>query len=94
MNNSLTLAIVFLSAGLLFTTATINTAAYAGGDDDRDKKKYKDGDGSEVNKAKAEHNSKSAILDCDKNIFKESFNGDTNTNSFCQVLLQNSLPTP
>ena len=65
MNNN-TLAIVFLMAGTLLTTAvtTMVPAAYAGGDDD-----YHNGDG---NKLKAEDNSAGAIADCDNNDVEEA----------------------
>jgi hypothetical protein len=55
MNNNI-LAIVFLMAGTLLTTAvTVVPAAYAGGDDDNG------------NKNKAEDESAAAIADCDDN---------------------------
>jgi hypothetical protein len=54
MNKSI-LALVFLIAGTLLTTAvTVLPAAYAGGDDDG-------------NKNKAEDDSAAAIADCDRN---------------------------
>jgi hypothetical protein len=54
--NKAILALVFLMAGTLLTTAiTAVPAAYAGGDDDDD------------NKNKAEDNSAAAIADCDDN---------------------------
>jgi hypothetical protein len=75
MNNSKTiLALVFLVAGTLLTTAAITTmvpVVYADDDhkdhdkDDHDKKHDgKDGDG---NKNKAEDDSAAAIADCDDN---------------------------
>ena len=57
MNNNTILAITFLMAGTLLTTAitTMVPAAYAGGDD---------GDG---NKQKVDDESAGAIADCDDN---------------------------
>jgi hypothetical protein len=58
MNNNTILAIVFLMAGTLLTTAvTMLPAAYAGGDNDN-------GDG---NKQKVEDESAGSIADCDDN---------------------------
>jgi hypothetical protein len=58
MNNNTILAIVFLMAGTLLTTAvTMVPAAYAGGDNDN-------GDG---NKQKVEEESAGSIADCDNN---------------------------
>jgi hypothetical protein len=58
MNNNTILAIVFLMAGTLLTTAvTMLPAAYAGGDNDN-------GDG---NKQKVEDGSAGSIADCDDN---------------------------
>jgi len=64
MNNNV-LALVFLTAGTLLTTAvTIVPAAYAGGDDhDDDNGDHDHGD----NKNKAEDESAAAIADCDDN---------------------------
>ena len=58
MKNNTILAIVFLMAGTLLTTAvTMVPAAYAGGDNDN-------GDG---NEQKVEDESAGAIADCDNN---------------------------
>jgi hypothetical protein len=68
MNNNTILAIVFLIVGTLLTSIVTMVpvpAAYAGGDDDHDDKKYKKGD--EGNKQKVEDESAGAIADCDKN---------------------------
>ena len=61
MNNNTILAIAFLIAGTLLTSAVITMVpvAYAGGDDDDD-----NGDG---NKLKVEDDSAGAIADCDDN---------------------------
>ena len=63
MNNNTILAIAFLLAGTLLSgLSTMAMApAYAGGDDDYDKK---DGDG---NKQKVQDESAGAIADCDNN---------------------------
>jgi hypothetical protein len=59
MNNNTTLAIAFLLAGTLLTTAvTIVPAAYAGGEDN---------DSGDGNKQKVEDESAGAIADCDYN---------------------------
>ncbi|HKG87543.1 MAG TPA: hypothetical protein VKA95_04400 [Nitrososphaeraceae archaeon] len=61
MNNNTILAITFLMAGTLLTTAitTMVPAAYAGGDDDG-------------NKQKVDDESAGAIADCDDNDVEEA----------------------
>ena len=75
MNNNTILAIAFLMAGTLLTSAvTMVPAAYAEGDDDddrhdgkdRDKDRWSSDDG-DGNKLKAEDNSAGSIADCDNN---------------------------
>ncbi len=62
LNNNTILALVFLMAGTLLTTAAVTMvpAAYAGEDDHDDD----NGDG---NKIKAEDESQVALADCDNN---------------------------
>jgi hypothetical protein len=61
MNNNTILALVFLMAGTLLTTAVTMVPAYAGGDNDNDN------DSGDGNKQKVEEESAGSIADCDNN---------------------------
>jgi hypothetical protein len=61
MNNNTILALVFLMAGTLLTTAVTMVPAYAEGDNDNDN------DSGDGNKQKVEDESAGAIADCDNN---------------------------
>jgi hypothetical protein len=68
MNNKTILAIAFLLAGTLITSAPAMAPVFAENDDDG----KKHGNGGDGNKQKVEDDSAGAIADCDKNEVEDS----------------------